>query len=223
MTFKCEYCGNTYKRESTLAKHMCRNKKRYLQRDEQHVKLGLKFFNDWYKRAMGTKKQKTYEEFMRSQYYGAFVRFGLYVLEARVLAPEKYLEWLINNRTTIDKWGTDSVYNAYLAEQAKRETAERALERYVLHAEKWSEKTGRHWSRYWQEANINVIMHDIKMGRISPWVMLSYEPAKEVLEGLPGEMLNEIADTLDLPYWNRKIAVNKPTVQWIDELLTASG
>jgi hypothetical protein len=199
---------------------MCRNKKRYLQRDEQHVKLGLKFFNDWYKRAMGAKKPKTYEEFMRSQYYGAFVRFGLYVLEARVLSPEKYLEWLIVTRANIDKWGTDSVYNAYLAEQSKKETAERAVERYVLHAEKWSEKTGNHWTEYWQKANINVIINDIKMGKISPWVILSYTPARDTLNELPGEMLNDVADTLDLAYWNRKIAVNKPTVKWIEEILS---
>ncbi len=219
MTFKCEYCGNSFKRESTLAKHMCKNKKRWLQRDEQHVKLGLKFFSDWYRRAMGAKKNKTYEEFMRSQYYGAFVRFGMYVLEARVLVPEKYLEWLIVNRVAVDKWATDTVYNKYLAHQNKKETAERAVERYVLHAEKWSEKTGFHWTEYWQKANINVIINDIKMGKISPWVILAYPPAKSVLEDMPADLLNEVANTLDIAYWNRKIAVNKPTVDWVKEIL----
>lgn len=219
MTFTCEYCNKSFKRESSIAKHMCKNKQRYLQRDQQHVKLGLKFFNDWYRIAMGSKKPKTYEEFMKSQYYGAFVRLGLYVLETRVLSPEKYLVWLITNKIKIDNWSKDSVYNKYLADQSKKETAERGLERFVLHAESWSEKTGHHWSAYWTEVGTNRMVYDIKMGKISPWVLLAYPPAKKRLEQLPVEMLSEVADTIDLDYWTRKIDVNKPTVSWIKDVL----
>lgn len=220
MSFTCEYCKNSFKRESTIARHMCKNKRRAMQRDERHVKLALKFFNDWYKIAMGSRKTKTYEDFMRSQYYGAFVQFGLYVLDTRVLAPEKYLSWLIKNNVRVDAWNKDSVYNQYLTEQTKKETAERAVERYVLHASEWSDKTGYHWSDYWQQANLNVIINDIKMGKISPWVILSFTPAKDRLGLISVEMLGEIASTLDLTYWNRKVDVNKPTVKWIEEVLT---
>ena len=220
MTFKCEYCGRSFKRESSIAKHMCTQKKRHMQKDDQHVRLGHKFFNDWYRRAAGAKKQKTYEEFPKSQYYGAFVRFGLYNLESRVLAPERYLEWLVVNKVKLDDWSKDSVYNRYLSEASKNETAERALERFVIHAEDWSERSGHHWSAYWQEVNTNRMVYDIKMGKISPWVLLSYPPARSRLEDLPHEMLAEVADTIDLSYWNRKIEVNKPTVKWIKEVLS---
>lgn len=219
MTFKCEYCNNSFKRESTMMSHMCRNKKRYMQRDEQYVKLGLKFFNDWHQQAMGGSKKKNYDDFVKSRYYSAFVRFGLYVLETRVLAPEKYLTWLIKHQVNIDTWNKDSVYNRYLAEQSKLETAERALERFVLHAEKWSDKTGNHWSDYWKLVNLNTMVYDIKMGKISPWVFLSFSSAKERLDELPAEMLNDVASTVDLGYWQRKIEVNKPTVKWIEGIL----
>jgi len=219
MTFKCEYCNKTFKRERTLAAHMCRNKKRFLQRDEQHVKLGLKFFNDWYRIAMGQSSPKNYITFMKSQYYSAFVRFGLYVLETRVLAPERYLEWLIKEQTSVDAWCKDSIYNRYLAEHTKKETVERALERFVLHADKWSEKSGRHWTEYWECAGQNRILFDIKMGKISPWIILGYPPARSVLEEFPDGVLNEIAETLDLEYWNRKLDLNKQTVEWIQEML----
>lgn len=219
MSFRCDYCNREFKRESSLVKHLCVQKKRHLERDDQHVKLGLKFFNDWYKRAMGAKTDKAFSDFAKSRYYAAFVKFGLYVLESRVLAPERYLEWLIVQQVKLSDWHKDSVYNRYLSEQSKRETAERALERFVLHAESWSEKTGHHWSSYWKEVNVNRMVHDIKMGKISPWVLLSYPAAKERLEDLPNQMLNEVADTIDLSYWQRKIEVNKPTVQWIKEVL----
>lgn len=223
MAFKCEYCKKSFKEERTLAKHMCRDKKRWLQKDSQEVKLGLYFFNEWYKIAMGATGTKDYKTFMKSQYYGAFVRFGLYILETRVLEPEKYLLWLITEQKKVDIWCKDSVYNEYLAQQSKKETAERALERFVLHADKWSDRTGYHWSEYWREVKPYSLVNDIKMGKVSPWVFLGYDPARERLDDLPPELLSEVADTIDLAFWNRKIKANKPTVEWIGEILGAYG
>lgn len=222
MSITCEYCGKAFKAERTVATHMCPQKKRWLQRNEQHVRLAHKFFSDWYRQAMGAKVDKTYEQFAKSQYYGAFVRFGLYVLETRVLAPERYLEWLIKNRTQVDLWCKDSIYNRYLAEQSKKETAERALERYVLHAEAWSERTGWHWTSYWENVKPFALVNDIKMGKISPWILLGYSRAKQSLDSLPVELLTDIAETIDLPFWQRKIDVNKPTIAWIESILESS-
>lgn len=223
MSFKCEYCGKEYKLERTMAKHMCPNKKRYLQKDDQHVRLALQFFNDWYRISMGSNSKKDYTAFMKSQYYGAFVRFGLYVLEARVIAPDKYLSWLIKNQKPVDVWCKDSIYNTYLAEQSKKETAERALERFVLHADAWSERTGNHWTKYWEDIQLHVLVHDIKMGKISPWIFLGYGPAKDKLDALPTEMLIDVANTVDLSFWKRKLELNKPTVAWITTILDASN
>lgn len=222
MTFRCEYCKKEFKRERTITAHMCRDKKRYLQKDDQYVRLGLKFFNDWYRIAMGATGQKNYKTFMKSQYYGAFVRFGLYVLESRVIAPERYLEWLIKYQKPVDIWCKDSIYNQYLAEQSKRETAERALERFVLHADAWSIRTGCHWTEYWNMVQPFTLVNDIKMGKISPWVFLGYGPAKQMLHELPPELLTDIADTIDLGYWQRKIDLNKPTIKWLGEILDAA-
>jgi len=222
MSFKCEYCGKEFSKERTIAAHMCRNKKRWLQKDKQHVKLGLKLFNDWYHIAMGFTGHKDYATFMKSTYYGAFVRFGLYVLETRILAPDRYLRWLIEQQTAVDSWCKDTIYNKYLAQQSQKETAERALERFVIHADSWSTRTGNHWSQYWDMVAPYALVSDIKMGKISPWLFLGYEPAKTRLNSLPNELLNDIANTIDLEFWQRKIKVNQPTIQWISDILDKS-
>ena len=94
---KCEYCGKSFKRESTLFVHQCEPKRRALQKNEKHVVTGYRAYNLWYKLAMNNKKDKTYEEFCKSQYYSMFVRWGHYVLEIRATDPEAYLKWLVDN------------------------------------------------------------------------------------------------------------------------------
>ena len=41
--FKCNYCGKSFAKESTLAVHMCEQKRRYMQKDEKHVQLGFRY------------------------------------------------------------------------------------------------------------------------------------------------------------------------------------
>ena len=197
---------------------MCEKKRRCLQRDEQHVKLGFSFFNEWHKLAMGSIKSKTYDDFMRSSYYSAFVKFGLYILETRIPAPERYLRWLVTNQVRVDKWNTDAVSNRFLASEVKNETAERALERFVLHAEKWSERTGRHWTEYWTAAQPYVLVNDIKQGKVSPWIFLCHEAAQVRLQSLPEELFADIAATVDFSYWERKLKNEKELANWIDEM-----
>lgn len=219
MTWKCEYCGKEFKRESSIQRHMCVPKQRWLDKDSQHVRLAIKFFNDWQSMAMGKKHPVKFATFSKSRYYTAFTKFALYVLDTRVIAPERYLRWLVENRVVVDNWSKDSVYSRYLVDHNKKETVERAVERFVLHAEKWSERTGSHWTEYWARAMPHIVVNDIKMGKISPWIFLGHVPAKTVLDSMPGEMLGEIAATVDLEYWQRKLAVNKPSVKWIGEIL----
>lgn len=222
MTYACEYCGNSFQRESTISNHMCVQKKRALQKESQPVRLGYKFFNDWHRIAMGSKTPKTYDVFAKSKYYASFVRFGIYILETRVIAPERYLEWLIVNKHPVDRWCKDTVYNLYLAEQNKRETAERALERFVIHAQTWSDRTGRHWSEYWDQVTAHTLVHDIKMGKVSPWIFLGYDKAKKMLDNLPEQLLTDVADTIDLSFWQKKLSLNNSTVLWINQILEST-
>ena len=45
--YVCEYCGSGFMREKTLAVHMCQPKRRFLQRHEKRVQLGLYTFNQF--------------------------------------------------------------------------------------------------------------------------------------------------------------------------------
>ena len=77
--YKCEYCGASFTREKTLAVHMCEQKRRHLQKSEKRVQLGFYAFNQFYRLSANSKKDKTYEDFCKSPYYNAFVKFGSFI------------------------------------------------------------------------------------------------------------------------------------------------
>ena len=111
--YVCEYCGNSYTREKTLAVHMCQPKRRALQKNEKRVQLGLYAFNQFYKLSAGSKKEKTYEDFCKSPYYNAFVKFGSFVSNVRPLYPERYIDYVVTSGVKLDHWCRDEMYEKY--------------------------------------------------------------------------------------------------------------
>ena len=55
--YVCEYCGVGFTREKTLAVHMCQPKRRFLQRGEKRVQLGLIAFNKFYYKIQKTNNE----------------------------------------------------------------------------------------------------------------------------------------------------------------------
>jgi len=47
-TYSCQFCGNKYTQEKTLAVHICEQKRRYLAKDEKHVNIGYIAFNKFF-------------------------------------------------------------------------------------------------------------------------------------------------------------------------------
>ena len=78
-SYICQYCSSGFTREKTLAVHVCEQKRRALARTEKHVVLGYDTYNRFYRKTQNSKQDKTYDEFARSPYYNAFVKFGSFV------------------------------------------------------------------------------------------------------------------------------------------------
>ena len=67
---------------------MCEPKRRYLQKDEKWVVNAFMVFQRFYQIHQNNSKAKTYEEFVKSAYYNAFVKFGRYIMHVNPLYPE---------------------------------------------------------------------------------------------------------------------------------------
>ena len=92
--FECGFCQRSFQRETSLAVHMCEPKRRHSERSERGVELGLQAFLKFYETLQGTSRLKTWDDFVASSYYRAFVKWGRYCVATRVIQPEHFLALL---------------------------------------------------------------------------------------------------------------------------------
>ena len=73
---ECRWCKKSFKSETTLAVHMCVKKRRFADKDMSHIRLAHRAFQIFYEINTSATKPKTIEDFIVSQYYEAFVKYG---------------------------------------------------------------------------------------------------------------------------------------------------
>ena len=221
--YVCEYCGTGFTREKTLAVHMCQPKRRFLQRGEKRVQLGLIAFNKFYKLSAGSKRDKTYDEFDKSPYYNAFVKFGSFVSNVKPLYPEKYIDHVVTSGVKLDHWCREEMYEQYAINLIKKEGVETALERSVMTMMEWAdEQEQAPWNHYFKYVSLNRAVWHIKDGKISPWLILNCDSGKEMLSKLNDEQLEIVYPMINPEHWAVRFKRQTADVQLVKDVAKES-
>jgi hypothetical protein len=199
--------------------HMCEPKRRYLQRDERRVQSGFYVYNRFYKITQNATKEKTYEEFVKSPYYNAFVKFGSFMSNVNPLYPDKYIDWIIKSGVGIDKWCVEHLYDKYVIDLIKTERVEVAAERSIQTMINWGEKNDAAWNHYFLYANLNKLVYDVRDGKISPWIMLNCDNGVKVLQQMTDEQLQTIAPMVDIEFWSDRFRKYKVDTEFVKNLI----
>lgn len=215
----CEYCGKSYVKESTLLAHMCEPKRRWLQKDEKRVQLGLYAFQRFYKLSAGHKKEKTYEDFVKSSFYNAFVKFGSFVNNVRPLYPDKYIDYVVTSNVKLDHWCREEMYERYAIELIRKEGVETALERSIKTMVEWAKDNNSVYNHYFLYASTNRITWDIKDGKISPWLVLNCSNGKKVLSNFNDEQLSMLNAVLDPSHWALRFKRQPKDVELVNSIV----
>jgi len=222
--YTCEYCKTGFSRESTLLVHVCEKKRRALQRDEKRVQTGFRAFNVFYLKGTGAKKEKTYEEFCKSPYYNAFVKFGSFVTNVRPLYPNKYIEYIVTSGVKIDKWCDESLYEKYAVDLIKKEDVTTALERSIQTMMEWSEDNPpAPWNHYFRLVNLNRAVYHIKDGKISPWIILNSKDGQEMMSRFNEEQLELVYHIMDPVHWQKKFSLSSNDIKLAKEVIKESN
>ncbi len=217
--YVCQYCKHGYTKESTLFTHVCEQKRRHLAKEEKHVVIGYQTFVRFYQLTQNAKSTKTYEEFAKSPYYNAFVKFGSYVSNVNPLYPEHYIDWVVKSGVKLDHWCRDALYEKYVLELIHTENVETALQRSVKHMQSWADTNNSIWNHYFSYVSTNRATFDIKDGKISPWLVLNCQTGKKLLASLNDEQLSSISNVIDPQVWVKKFKSQYSDLQLVKDVV----
>lgn len=202
---------------------MCIRKRRWADRDMTHIRLGHRVFQMFYQHNTNSQKPKTMEDFIRSQYYEGFTKFGRACVVNEWLSPEEYAEWLIRSGVKLRDWARDATYDRWLLEYVKRETGLRALERTVIYLTEWAQENHQEWSEYFRVVSTNRAVHDIRAAKVSPWVIYLSDGGSGLLIKFNTEQVKMIQHLIDADFWFKVFAENPSEVDAVRETCAAAG
>lgn len=220
--YKCEYCKKGFAKEGTLQVHMCEQKNRHLQKNEKRVQYGYQAFVRFYQISANFNGTKSYDEFCKSTFYNAFVKFGSFISNVKPLYPEKYIDWILKSGVKIDKWCDDSLYEKYVLELVFKENVETALERSISTMVAWAEENNSVWNHYFHYVNFNRAVWHIKDGKISPWILLNCDSGKSLLKKFTDEQLSLIYPIMDPQKWSLKFKKYPADLQLVKDIVKES-
>lgn len=226
MSFVCKYCQKSYVKETTLFAHSCESKRRWQQQNEPAVQIGFKSYLRFYEISQGSAKVKTYEDFMKSPYYSAFVKFGRHLVSVRAVNAQSFIDWLLKNNKKLDYWCKDSLYSEWLNQYIRKESVQDAIERALKEMQEYAdndEKLKNSFNNYFRFGSPNKICRQIIDGRISPWIVFNCASGINWLEQLNAEQLEIIITVIDPDFWQKKFKDYVADTEWCKDILQKSG
>ncbi len=162
-------------------------------------------------------KPKTYDDFCKSAYYNAFVKFGRYVMHTSPLYFDKYVDYVIMSRVKLDHWSRDDLYTQYLKDTLKTEPVEAALRRSIATMMDWATEQNVQWSDYFRLVNTSRAVQHIQAGHVSPWLVLGCDAGKKMLQSLSDEQLQMIQTYIDPEFWRNKFKNYPADLMFVQE------
>jgi len=221
--YGCEFCKREFARESTVAKHICEYKHRWLEKDRRGNQIGFQSWVQFYKKNTGSRKHNTYEEFIRSSYYTAFAKYGMFCVDVNVLNVSRFTDWLLKNQIKIDNWCSDSTYTRYLIEYLRHEDSMDAIVRSIETTITKAVEEKIRSCDYLRYGNTNKICYLITLGKISPWMLYHSESGSRFLDTLNPAHVKIIIDYINPEQWALKFKRNPDDVNRVKELLREAG
>lgn len=217
--YVCQYCGNGYTKESTLVTHVCEQKRRHLAKNDKHVQLGYQTYVRFFQLTQKAKHVKSYDEFAKSPYYNAFVRFGSFLSNVNPLYLDRYIDFVVTSGVKLDHWCREDLYYRYVLDLVKKEPAEVAIERSIKTMMDWAEANNAQWNHYFKYISLNRAVYDIKDGKISPWIVLNSNTGREMLSKLNDEQLAIVFEVMDPDFWARRFKTYPSDLEFVKQVV----
>lgn len=203
-------------------KHLCETKRRWQDRDKHGNRIGHSAWVQFYSKHT-RKAKRDYMDFAKSAYYTAFVKFGNYCVDAQVMNPSRYVDWLLKNQVSIDTWNRDSVYTKFIIDYLRTEDPLDAIARSIETTISLSENDRILSKDVLRYGNRNKICFEITKGKISPWMLYHSDSGVELIESLDATQQKMILDYINPEQWAIKFKRSNNIINEVKELLKVAG
>lgn len=221
--YSCEFCNRSFIRETTIAKHICEYKHRWLEKDKRSNQIAFHAWLQFYKQNTLSRKSRTYADFIKSAYYTAFVKFGSYCVDVNVLNVNRFVDYLLKNNIKIDQWNTDKNYDKFLISYLKEEDPLDAIKRSIETTIELAQHENIQNKDVLRYGNKNKICYNIINGKISPWILYHSNSGLKFLDNLDETQVKMIIDYINPEQWAIKFKRNTDSVKIVKELLDIGG
>ena len=223
---KCRYCEKEFRKESSLAVHLCEPKRRWQQEKETGVQFGMQAYLRFYEMTQGSAKMKSYADFVASPYYRAFVKFGRHMVGIRAVNPRTFIDYVIKENKKLDHWCQEKLYLEYLKQYMRKEAVSDALERALKEMQDYTDEVGEFkngFSDYFRFGGPNRVCMHIANGRVSPWIVFNCNTGIAFLETLNEDQLGLIMPWIEPDHWQRKFKDYVADTEWVKKILKDAG
>lgn len=220
---ECKFCGKRFHKEKTLTTHMCVKKRRHMDIGTAGSRIGFLTFQKFYALSTNSKKPKTIDDFINSQYYIDFAKFGNHLAALKPIYIDQYIEFVIKNGVKLKDWAKDEIYYLYVEDLIKKEPAASATERTITEMMAWAEKNSAQFSDFFTAISANEAAYLIQTGRISPWVLYLAASGDKLMSRFNGDHAKMIGGIIDPGFWMKKFKKADDDVDYIRGLLEQVG
>jgi hypothetical protein len=186
-------------------------------------RIGFLTFQKFYALSTNSKKPKTIDDFINSQYYIDFAKFGNHLASLKPIYIDQYIEFVIKNGVKLKDWTKDDVYYLYVEDLIKKEPAVNATERTITEIMAWSDKNFSEFTKFFSIISANESAHLIRTGRISPWVLYLAESGDKLMSRFNEDHAKMIGGIIDPGFWMKKFKKSGDDVDYIRNLLEQAG
>lgn len=221
--FTCAFCKREFTRETSLAVHVCEQKRRHMQRNDKPVVLGYIAYQRYLTQSM-RQKSPSYDSFVKSNLYLGFVQFGRHLVDLNAINALGFIDFIIQSEAHLSKWTSPTLYNTYIREFInKEETPVNAFERSLSMMQQWAEDNNSDWPEFFRKVATPLAVLWITNGRISPWILFITNSADALMVRLNADQRVLINRCIDPEFWRLKIQRHQSDVDIIREILLEYG
>ena len=200
---------------------MCETKRRHFNKNKKFVQIGFEAWKTFYKlTGAGGGKNHTYKDFIKSNYYLAFTRFGKHVLNTNIVNWQQFIPFVIKNNIKLDHWCRDSIYEKYAHDVCRKEDVNTAMERQIKIMEDWARENNDDWIEFFKKVHPGLVIKLTRTGKLSPWIILNSKTAEENLfPRMSDEQFKIMTDFINVDYWRIKMVNDKEDAAFVKDLL----